>query len=404
MQVRRPVLARLMTGMAVAATLLAEPSAQGAVGCEPCNLRFELAAPRASYEVGEPIRLSITVTNTGPEPVELLRTSDVTGRYDGYRFEVVDERGDRIADPGLAAVALLHALGSFRQLAPKATDSRQLILNYQVAPLKPGRYSVKACFNSRTPQRLLSAESNTVSITIAPTSTLQLQQRIATTLRGIERDPIAGAAILAFTGDRSAVPPLIDLLYKREDPTRAAAIDALLYFDRAAVTQALVEALNRRGPRERMIEFLIGSPDSPVAQIKPLLLDALRSENADARGAAVKGLALLNVLNQPHDPEIFAPLAGMLADPVASVRHQAAIAVGGYADERALRALRAVVADTDPAVSEQATIAVGWVAQAANPGSATRNDAIAVLRAVAISARSPASDQALTWLGKVDAK
>jgi hypothetical protein len=136
----------------------------------------------------------------------------------------------------------------------------------------------------------------------------------------------------------------------------------LLYFDRAAVTQALVEALNRRGPRERMIEFLIGSPDSPVAQIKPLLLDALRSENADARGAAVKGLALLNVLNQPHDPEIFAPLAGMLADPVASVRHQAAIAVGGYADERALRVLRAVVADTDPRSANKRRLrSAGWL-------------------------------------------
>ena len=73
-------------------------------------------------------------------------------------------------------------------------------------------------------------------------------------------------------------------------------------------------------------------------------------------------------------------------------------------DERALRVLRAVVADTDPTVSEQAKIAVGWVAQAANRGSTTRNDAIAVLRTVAISARSPASDQALTWLGKVDVR
>ncbi len=404
MQVRRRVLARLMVGMAVAATLHAEPSAQRTVECERCNLRFDLAATRASYEVGEPISLSITITNAGSEPFELQRTSDVTGRHDGYRFEVVDKRGDRIADPGLAAVSLLHSLGSFLQLAPRAADSRQLILNYQVAPLKPGRYTVKAWFNSRTPERVLSAESNSVSITIVPTSTLQLQQRIAASIRSIDRDPISGAALLAFTGDRSAIPPLTDLLYQRDDRARAGAIDALLYFDRAVVTQALVEALNRRGPRERMIEFLIGSPDAPVAQIKPLLLDALRSENADARGAAVKGLTLLNVLNHPHDQEIFAPLAAMLADPVASVRHQAAIAVGGYADERALRALRSVVADADPTVSEQATIAVGWVAQAANPGSATRNDAIAVLRAVAISARGPASDQALTWLGKVDAR
>jgi len=393
-----------MAGVAVAATMRAEPSAQRAVGCEPCNLRFELAATQASSEVGEPIRLSITVTNKGPEPVELPRTSDVSGRHDGFRFEVVDERGDRIADPGLAAVSLRHFHGSFRRLAPQATDSRQLILNYQVAPLKPGRYIVRAWFNSQSSERPFSAESNTIAITVAPTSTPQIQQRLATSIRSIDRDPTHGAALLAFTGDRSAIPPLIDLFYRNDDGARAAAVDALLYFDRVLVTEALVDALNRRGPRERMVEFLIGSPNAPVAEIKPLLLDALHSANADARGAAIKGLALLNVLNDPHDPEIFAPLAAMLADPVASVRHQAAIAVGGYADERALRALRSVVADADPVVSEQATIAVGWVAQAANSGSDVRNDAIAVLRAVAISARSRASDQAFTWLGKVDAK
>ena len=375
--------------VAFATTPRAEPSVQRSVECAPCNLRFDLAATRASYEVGEPISLSITITNTGPEPVELQRTSDITRRHDGYRFEVVDERGDRIADPGLAAVSLRHALGSLRRLAPRAADSHQIMLNYHVAPLKPGRYIVTAWFNSRTPERVLSAESNTVSITIAPTSTLQIQQRLATSVRTIDRDPIRGAALLAFTGDSSAIPPLIDLLYRKDDRARAAAVDALLYFDRAVVTQALVDALNRRGPRERMIEFLVGSPDTPVAQITPLLLDALRSENADARSAAVKGLA---------------PLAAMLADPVATVRHQASIAVGGYADERALQVLRPLVADADPIVSEQATIAVGWVAQAANPGSETRNDAIAVLRGVAILARSPASDQALTWLGKVDAK
>ena len=52
-------------------------------------------------------------------------------------------------------------------------------------------------------------------------------------------------------------------------------------------------------------------------------------------------------------------------------------------------------------MAEQATIAVGWVAAAAKPDSAVRQEAIAVLRDVLRSGGRPAQ-QAAEWLKKVE--
>jgi hypothetical protein len=118
-----------------------------AAPCDPCELRFDLAADKQQYEVGEPIGLAIRLTNVGTRPVAIQHSSDITGRDDGYRFEVFDESGNRVADPGLRSLSLLGSLGGTYPLAPGSRDSRQLTLNYQVAPLKQGRYRIQGRFN-----------------------------------------------------------------------------------------------------------------------------------------------------------------------------------------------------------------------------------------------------------------
>jgi HEAT repeat protein len=366
-----------------------------------CQLRFDLAVERNTYEVGEPIQLSLRLTNTGTTQIQIQHTSDVTGRHDGYRFEVLDEDGRQVPDPGGASSSLREALGSIVSVAPRGTDNRRFTLNYHVAPLKPGRYSVKGLFRSSYPQPGLDAESNRVVISIQPTSPDRLRQRVSDLTRDLEVDVRRGAAFLGFTGDVAAIPPLIDLLYRKDDGVQVAAVDALLYLDRGTVEGSLLDALKQRGARERMVHLLVVNIATPNALMRPALIQSLRSADSDARTGAVEGLRLLN---SARDPELFAPLAAMLGDPVAAVRHKASAAVGGYQNQQALTALTPLVDDTDTSVSEQATIAVGWIAQASAIGSDTRKGAIIVLQRAAESRRRPVSEQARTWLSNVGAR
>jgi hypothetical protein len=370
-------------------------------GCDDCTLRLKLASDKTTYEVGEPITLSVELTNTGRNGLVVAHTSDVTGRHDGYRFEAFDEAGHRIPDPGAAAVSLLEAIGGYVSIRPSDHDDRQFLLNYYVAPLKPGRYVVSGRFAAELVRRGLVVESNAIAIVVVPTPPARMRQRIAELIDRAGSDPAGAATFLGFTGHAAAIPPVVDLLYFKDDRVAAAAVDALLYFDPGAVRALLLEALSRRGPRDRMIHFLVVRLKAPPAAVQPNLIDALVSTDGEVRAAAVEGLRLSNAAN---DPRLFAPLSAMLKDPVAAVRQRTAAAVGQYADQRALEALRPAVEDPDPEVSEQATIAVGWVAVRAARDSDTRADAIAVLRAVADGERAGSSSQAKYWLSRVGSK
>jgi hypothetical protein len=377
---------------------LRDPSQVPVTRCDSCQLRFELKAENDSYEVGEPIVLSIHLINVGTTGVEVQHTSDVTGWHDGYRFQVFDHDAHQVPDPGKAAISRLHALGGMFLLAPGGADDRRLTLNYQVAPLQPGQYSIRGVFDSSYPQRVR-AESNTAVISIRPTPPERVRDRINELIRNVATDPRRVAPYLGFTGDVAAIPPLVDLLYQKDDGVQVSALDALLYLDRGHVEESLLDALRRRGPRERMIHFLIGRV--PDAVTKPWLIQALRSLEGDARAAAVEGLRLSNAV---PDPNLLEPLAAMLREPVAGVRHQASIAVGAYHNHQALIALAPAVADVDATVSEQATIAIGWIAQASAVGSDTRQEAIDLLRKAAESGRAQVSEQARRWLLNVGAQ
>jgi hypothetical protein len=58
---------------------LQEPAQGVSASCDDCALQFDLAADKAVYEVGEPIALSVQLTNAGSEAALAQHTSDVTG-------------------------------------------------------------------------------------------------------------------------------------------------------------------------------------------------------------------------------------------------------------------------------------------------------------------------------------
>jgi hypothetical protein len=60
----------LWTGVFLVAALQTGSARQEvAAPCDRCELRFDLAAEKPQYEVGEPIGLAIRLTNVGTRPV-----------------------------------------------------------------------------------------------------------------------------------------------------------------------------------------------------------------------------------------------------------------------------------------------------------------------------------------------
>ncbi len=364
-------------------------------GCSPCDVRFDLALDKPAYEVGEPIVLKIRLTNIGSMPARMPSTSDVTGRHDGYTFDVRDAQGRKLRDPGLTAVSLLRALISTRSIPPNGFHALELILNDRVPTLTPGKYVVHGIFAPRYQGQDLRAESGDLPFEIVATPPAHLQKRISD-LAGdvnLRADARRLARLLGFTGDPSALALLVEMLYAADYNARAAAVDALLYFDPATVRQSLLESLRTRGPRDRMVHFLVVSLRAEKTEVTPLLLRWLADQDADTRAAAVEGLRLGN---RPPDPKLFPPLAAMLEDPVARVRHVAVGAVGCYQDAAALEALKAVL--DDPEVREQAVIAVAWVAEASS--GTTRDDAVKVLQSVRKTG-GRAGQSAASWLARI---
>ncbi|MBI3411601.1 MAG: HEAT repeat domain-containing protein [Planctomycetes bacterium] len=371
----------------------------------PVNtLRFDLTLDKKTYEVGEPIVLTLRLTNPGNLPLKMPTSSEVTGRHDGYSFQVQNDKREALKDPCHEYIALMHSLGGSESVQPGDSYTRDLLLNYRVPPLEPGKYTVKGTLQPRGEGQKAQAESADVTFQIVATPPANLEKRVAQLAEDLRAggDARRLAPQLGFTGHAGAATPLIDLLYAEAEGAQVAAAQALLYLDKDTVKKSLFDSLRTRGPRDRMIYHLVVRLQAKAEEVTPLLVRWLEDKDGATRHAAVYGLALSNVGKAPG-PDLFPLLEVRLKDPLATVRHGAAAAVGAYQNAAALKALKAVVHDPDAGVSSQATTAVGWVAAAAKPDSAVRKEAIEVLRDVARSGGRPA-EQATYWLGKIENK
>jgi hypothetical protein len=359
--------------------------------------RLEVVLNKEQYEVGEPIVVTVRLTNTGSEPLGVVVSSDTTGRMDGWSFTVRNEKKEGLPDPGNELRRPMSCLASEVAVEPGKTYTQELLLNYRVAPLGPGRYTVQGVYQRRLLKGQTHAESPAVSFRIAETAPADVQKRVERLTKELRDKADANriAALLGFTGHPAAIAPLIDLLYAN---AAHAAYDALLYLDQEKVTGALVEALRKRGPRLSLVHLLVVTLRVDGEEIVSLLADWLGDPDAQTRYAAVEGIRLAD---KGKRPQFLSKLECRIDDPDRTVRMAVVSTIGGYQNAAALKPLKIALRDTDPNVAEQAAIAVGWVAQAAKPDSATRREALAVLHEVQKQG-GRAAQQAAEWLKKVE--
>ena len=384
-------LGALLFGLAAFSSTAIRGGAGGQAGSPPADLRLTASLDRDRYEVGEPIIVTITVTNWSPRPHWVISLPDDAGRSAGYRFEVRRNGGPPLPSPGPCCVG--SGPGGVRTLPPFDSYSRPITLNEHVPVLEPGRYSVKV---------VSPAESATLPFEVSVTPPETLRARVAALLEKLQgatstRDVIR---LLAYTGHPEAMPALVDGLYGPNDGFDARVGGLLALFDPTEVIRALRQALQDRGPSSKMVFLLVVTLQSRPEDVVPLLLPWLSSPHDGTRRAAVEGLSY--VVQSTKDPKLFAPLAAMLHDPTIEVRGAATAAIAAYANEAAFEALHPLLANPARPDTEQAVIGMGWIATAATPGSLLRQRAIKLLEAVA-NGGSAIAHQARYWLGRVAA-
>jgi RNA polymerase sigma factor (sigma-70 family) len=367
--------------------------------------RLAIALDKQTYAVGEPIVLSVRLSNVSSAAFKVPATSDTRGTYDRtFTFVVKSADGKALKHPGRDYFGAMSLLGGDQTLAPGKEREREFLLNFHFLPLPPGAYTVHALFQpgSSDDKRDLRAQSPEATFRIAVTPAADVQARVTRLSKELQAggDVRRIAPLLGFTGRAEAVAPLIELFYSQPDLVQPEAVQALLYLDRDLVKQALLESIKARGPRFRMLAMFDRILRVKPEEFIPLLTPWLDDKDGEARYAAVEGLAQVN---RDRTAEAFPLLEKRLKDPLAKVRHRAASAIGFYQDAAAFAALKAVVRDPDAGVSEQATIAVGWVAKAATADSALRKEAVALLREMAATT-GRAAEQAKYWLGQLGEK
>ncbi len=149
-------------------------AAIGSVAAEP--VRYDLSADKERYEVGEPIVVTIRLTNEGDAPFEVPASSERSGR-NYHVFDVKNANGDVIQDPLNEYIWMLGSIGSDESLAPGDSYTRKLTLNHRFAVPKPGKYSVQGKLRPRY-DRSIAAESAVVTFEIVETPPARLQQRV----------------------------------------------------------------------------------------------------------------------------------------------------------------------------------------------------------------------------------
>lgn len=359
------------------------------------RLRCRIALDKEKYEVGEPIVVDVELHNSGDKPLQVAESSEMTGRLDGFHFEVRTQQGEILRDPVNESISGMHAIGSNGAIAPSKSYFRKLTLNHRVSTLKPGVYSVRCVYSPHRGTSALKTESAWVLFEVRQTPASALRARVEALAQQIDggKDLNTVARLLGFTGDVAAIPPLIRILQTGDDQTQVAAIEALCYLDQAAVKPALIDSLKKEGPRERSVHFMAVTLRTPPLEMIPLLLPWLKSEDADRRQAVLEGIRLLQA-NREKDQRLLPYLVAMLKDPSANVRLRTVAAIGEYGDKKALDAIKSLLDDPDEHVREQVTIAIGWVGT---------SEAVEILLQV-LEKQARAAQQAAYWLGRIGDK
>ncbi|MEO6908002.1 MAG: hypothetical protein ABI210_08945, partial [Abditibacteriaceae bacterium] len=267
----------------------------------------------------------------------------------------------------------MHSLGSQVTILPQQNHIEKLWLNYRTNPLSPGKYSVVAVYHPFFQKQTYGA-SQPVAFEVHPAAPSEAAVRVRQIIEQIKISPEPDRLVplLGFTGLSAAIPPLIDLAYDKSESVRVAAVQSLGYLDRVMVQDALMKALQQRGPSDRMIFSLVVIYHPNPELIRPMLEHWLDDNNPGKRSEALEGLSWLPF---NHDENMLGKFVALLGDSDATVQQRAVVMVYQYDNAVALEALFKATSTAEAGGRSQAASAIGWSASSKESSPQLSTDA-----------------------------
>lgn len=332
-------------------------------------------ADKAGYFVGEPIYVTLRVTNKGKSPISFPDGGDYrgTGRHERFTVRAWDAAGRQVPDP-IKPSGFGGGLGGDRTIRPGETYTDAVLVNLWCPLTKPGQYTVECrrTVNVRTtegyaPEEALPAVPITSRLTITvrrdEAALAKYLKRLPDRLDGRGEDDAAkglpnGTSVMRTRDELRALAlarngPAFDViaaLARRPGTFRAEAIQWLEAYGKDKAGPALLElarstpdgvgpAAGDENARRTALDALVRLGADGVG---PVLLDALSSADAGVRAAAVMDCA------RARPPGCFAKLMAMADDPAPIVRRYLGAALAAYGDAKAVPVLVKLLNDPDP--------------------------------------------------------
>ncbi len=262
----------------------------------PPALQFTLALEKSTVEAGEPIVAVVRVVNHGTGDYIAQTSTRPAGSFDGFAFAVEDENG-RPATPPRSRLPAAHWLGSWTTVKPHDQFERKLFLNYWFLPLNPGRYTVRGQYVPRTTAGNHTVEWPAVhapplEFTVIPVGETKLAVRVERLTAQLETGDLIAADFLGFTGDETAIAPLLNALHARDETLQRHAANALSnILDRPTIIAAALDSLREKGPNHIFVEWL-HKWKLPASQLIPAYLLRVADPDVVTRLGALIGLQL----------------------------------------------------------------------------------------------------------------
>lgn len=324
------------------------------------NLTLTIRCLADELRLGDEVPIEFTLTNRGAADFEYFELPADSYRWDELKLTATDARGAFLGDPCAGIRRTIEMLRSMKTLHPGESFRSTIALNRWCAVTAPGRYFVAGTYRPPVARggvigAAAAVASNHIAIDVAPRTDEEtaayvdkLSADLAATADRGQKDSLVRR--LMYTRSPRILPAVLDSMYSQGGFWESEALVCFLPRTPEA-RRAILDAAAGRGLAREMLPVL-GVYAVTGDELRPAIERSLAPDNPSAWASGAQAAAIF-----PNDA-FTARLVAIATDPANLARKDAIRALAQNRTDESIKALRALLADSDEAIRKAATAAV----------------------------------------------